>query len=187
MTSIDATERLCQAQLATGKWRVSNVSFEPTPAKNREPRNWRKITLVIAGLMLLGVVIDFFDGDEKKAQPKSAATPVALPPPSDDLALRPTSSEFDRRLVRNYGGSLGSLNLTDSVLNAEWSSAKCDFFDPEVIDLLLSINRTLADTPDVRGRRTCDGRSRDSTIAAHAIREYRSGRLNDTQVLAAVK
>ena len=62
-----------------------------------------------------------------------------------------------------------------------------DYFEPEVIDLLISVHRTTKKSPTIVGARTCEGQERKFRIAGSRFQLYRTGQLNDIQILADTK
>jgi hypothetical protein len=85
------------------------------------------------------------------------------------------------------GGRLEPLTFKDSSVSARWTSAKCDYFEPEVIDLLLSLNRTIKSSPSISGERTCQGRRRSFKLSGALCQQYRTGKISDTRVLSGIK
>ena len=114
--------------------------------------------------------------------------PATLEPPGRtkiDSAFADTAKEFERRLRRNYGGTLNALgvNADSGFVYVSWESSRCEHFDGELIDLVLSVNRTQQTTPNLQGRRSCAGNYTDFKLAAEAIREYKAGIINDSELL----
>jgi hypothetical protein len=99
-----------------------------------------------------------------------------------DPAVQATAKEFGGRLGQ-YGGQVEALTIKANTLIAQWSSAKCDYLEPEVIDLLLSVNRTIKESPTIAGERMCGGDKRTFTISGNRFQQYRTGAINDTQIL----
>ena len=62
-----------------------------------------------------------------------------------DSALENVASEFRGRLAY-YDGQILSLMLSDNRIKAEWSSQKCDYLKPEIVDLAISINKGYINT-----------------------------------------
>jgi hypothetical protein len=116
----------------------------------------------------------------------TALEAAALPASGIDPAVRATATEFNSRLTRN-GGRVEALTFNDSSVSARWTSAKCDYFEPEVIDLLLSLNRTIKSSPSISGERTCQGRRRSFKISGALFQQYRTGKISDTRVLSGIK
>jgi hypothetical protein len=118
------------------------------------------------------------------------ATPSA--PPSagaaekvDPILLR-TAAEFRTRLER-YRGALQALLLTPKGISARWSSMQCDSFEPEIVDLLVSITRTQKASPAISGTRTCFTTVRAFAIKGATFHEYRTGKIGDAEVLATLR
>ena len=122
-------------------------------------------------------------GEPESAAVKKDAAPAHV---LFDPAVQPTVKEFVRRLKQYDGGLLG-LSLTAGTLSARWRSAKCDHFEPEVIDLLISVNRTIKESPTIAAERECGGTTRTFRIPAKRFQQYRTGQINDSQILADTK
>ena len=103
-----------------------------------------------------------------------------------DPSVQPTATEFTRRLVTN-GGQLLGLSLTGGTLEARWNSGKCDYFEPELIDLLISVNRTIKESPSIVGARECGGDTRIFKIDGKRFQQFRTGKITDSQVFAEAK
>jgi hypothetical protein len=111
---------------------------------------------------------------------EQAAAPAA---PQIDPAVQPTANEFRGRLGRNVQGNLLAMSTDSDTLTVRWSSSKCDYFEPEVIDLLISVHRTIKQSPTIIGARICEGQTRKFKIASSRFQLYRTGQLNDAQIL----
>jgi hypothetical protein len=109
-----------------------------------------------------------------------------LPGGTIDASLKSTATEFRGRLVQ-YGGSLQSMVLNGGTVSAAWTSSKCDYFEAEVIDLLLSVNRTQKSSPSIRGTRACLSKNRTFSIDAATFQRYRTGKIGDSEVLKGIK
>lgn len=119
----------------------------------------------------------------------SAKTGSPAPPVADvDSNLQAVATEFSRRL-RAYQGSLAYLKVSSGTLNAKWTSQRCDMTEGEVIDLLLSINRghPAPFAHGIEAERTCGGTVRKFSAAAGRFQEYRTGRINDPEMLRGLK
>jgi hypothetical protein len=119
-----------------------------------------------------------------------SATPSAHPSAPagekvDPILLR-TAAEFRTRLER-YRGALQALLLTPKGISARWSSMQCDSFEPEIVDLLVSITRTQKASPAISGTRTCFTTVRAFAIKGATFHEYRTGRIGDAEVLATLR
>jgi hypothetical protein len=119
-------------------------------------------------------------GDSRKDAPTQA------PAAQFDPRVQPTAKEFARRLTQ-YNGRLLGLSLTAGRLDARWNSGKCEHFEPEVIDLVISVHRTIKESPTIAAQRDCNGDTRTFTIAASRFQQYRTGKINDSQILADTK
>jgi hypothetical protein len=98
--------------------------------------------------------------------------------------LGTAAHEFEKRLTRNYDGTLEMMRLNGDTVSVGWTSGKCDYFDGEVVDLVLSINRSeRVSFTDLQGHRTCEGQSKDFSLSAGVIEEYRRQRINDTELI----
>ena len=121
---------------------------------------------------------------------RGSATPPAHPSPPaaekvDPILLR-TAAEFRTRLER-YRGALHALLLTPKGISARWSSMQCDSFEPEIVDLLVSITRTQKASPAISGTRTCFTTVRAFAIKGATFHEYRTGKIGDAEVLATLR
>jgi hypothetical protein len=121
---------------------------------------------------------------------KDPPVPVTPPAPAAPARVEPllknTAAEFRRVLALN-GGMLEALLLTRHGIAAEWISVRCDAFEPEVLDLLLTIKATQKASPAVTGNRRCGLQVRTFTITGATLDLYRTGAIDDAQVLAAIK
>jgi hypothetical protein len=116
-----------------------------------------------------------------------AKEPAPVSPAAQiDPAVESTATEFRRRLAQ-YDGRLRSMTMTGETIAAAWTSSKCDHLEPEVIDLLLSVNRTQKASPAVRGSRACGGKENTFSIDGATFQRYRTGKLNDADVLKAIR
>jgi hypothetical protein len=104
-----------------------------------------------------------------------------------DTALENVASEFRGRLA-HYDGQILSLTLSNDRINAEWSSQKCDYLKPEIVDLAISINRGYSDTVGaIEIKRTCDSTTKKFTISGAKFNQYKSGQIGDPQFLEGIK
>jgi len=124
-----------------------------------------------------------------------AGSPVASArqePQSQDPRVNAVAQEFKKRL-NYYQGSLLALTLSQQrVLVAKWTSKKCDYLEPEVIDLLISIHRGMPTGPGpklIKGERTCSGKVNTYSLTGDRFRQYRTGQgnVNDIEVLKGIK
>jgi hypothetical protein len=102
-----------------------------------------------------------------------------------DPLLLGTAAEFRNRLSQS--GTLQALLVTTRGISAEWTSAKCGPFEPEVIGLLQSITRTQKASPAVSGTRTCGLQTRTFAITGATVDAYRHGTIGDPGIRAALK
>jgi hypothetical protein len=100
--------------------------------------------------------------------------------------LQRTASAFREELAR-HESTLQALVITPKGISARWSSAKCAYFESELIDLLLSIKRTQKASSAVLGTHTCPGKARAFTVTGETFHQYRTGEIDEAKVLAAVK
>lgn len=114
-------------------------------------------------------------------EPAPVATAAQIDP-----AVESTATEFRRRLAQ-YGGTLRSMTMTGGTIAAAWTSSKCDYLEPEVIDLLLSVNRTQKASPAIRGSRTCGGKENTFSLDGSTFQQYRTGNISDADVLKAIR
>jgi len=103
-----------------------------------------------------------------------------------DPSMQATAKEFSGRLGQ-YNGRLQALTLKGIVLVDRWSSAKCDYYDGEAIDLLLSVNRTVKPSVDIDGQRVCGGKTKTFKLSSSRFRDYREGKLSDSEVLKTLR
>jgi hypothetical protein len=131
-----------------------------------------------------------------KVPPKPVKTPEATRPPKApeaveaegniDALLQRTANAFREELARHQG-TLQVLVITPKGISAKWSSAKCEYFESELIDLLLSIKRTQKASPAIIGAHSCPGRVRPFTVTGETFHRYRAGVIDEAKVLAAIK
>ena len=118
---------------------------------------------------------------------KPAKAPEAMGPEGNiEPLLQRTANAFREELARHQG-TLQALLITPKGISAKWSSAKCEYFESELIDLLLSIKRTQKASPASIGTHTCRGRVRAFTVTGETFHQYRAGEIDEAKVLAAVK
>ena len=114
-------------------------------------------------------------------------TPKTLVAESNiDPLLERTATAFREELAR-HEGVLHALLITPRGISAKWSSAKCEYFESELIDLLLSIKRTQTASPATTGVHTCQGKLRAFTVSGETFHRYRTGEITEAKVLAAIK
>ncbi len=118
--------------------------------------------------------------------PKPGKVPEAAPEGNIEPLLQRTAVAFREELVRHQS-TLQTLLITPKGISARWSSPKCDYFESELIDLLLSIKRTQTASPAVIGTHTCRGKARAFTVTGETFHQYRTGEIDEAKVLAAVK
>ena len=117
----------------------------------------------------------------------TAKTPSVLTSESNiDPLLERTATAFREELFR-HEGTLHALLITPKGISARWSSAKCQYFESELIDLLLSVKRTQTASPAITGTHTCQGKLRAFTVTGETFHMYRTGAIAEEKVLAAVK
>ena len=103
-----------------------------------------------------------------------------------DPLLQRTAVAFREELVR-HEGTLNALLITPKGISARWSSAKCEYFESELIDLLLSIKRTQTASPAITGTHACQGKLRGFMLKGETFHQYRTGVISEAKVLAAIK
>jgi hypothetical protein len=124
---------------------------------------------------------------EREAPPKPVKAPPAVAAEGTvEPLLQRTAVAFRHELVR-HESTLQALLITPKGISARWSSPKCDYFESELIDLLLSIKRTQTASPAVTGTHTCVGKLRGFTVTGDTFHKYRTGEIDEAKVLAAVK
>ena len=117
---------------------------------------------------------------------KPAATGAATPEGTIEPLLQRTAVAFREELVR-HESVLQTLVITSKGISAKWSSAKCSYFESELIDLLLSIKKTQKASPAILGSHSCEGKVRSFAVKGETFHQYRTGVINEAKVLAAVK
>ena len=124
---------------------------------------------------------------EREAPPKPVkAPPAATADGTIEPLLQRTAVAFRAELAR-HESTLQALLITPKGISARWSSPKCDYFESELIDLLLSIKRTQTASSAVTGTHTCVGKMRGFTVTGDTFHKYRTGEIDEAKVLAAVK
>ncbi len=103
-------------------------------------------------------------------------------------SLQAVAAEFTGRL-QAYQGTLNVLKMSSRGLNARWTSQRCDMTEGEVIDLLLSINRGHPDpfNQGIEAERSCGGTARRFSAAPCRFQQYRTGKINDPEILRGLK
>jgi hypothetical protein len=105
-----------------------------------------------------------------------------------DPTVSGVAREFSGRLARNVGGNLQSLSETKGNIVARWDSPKCDWIEPEVIDLLVSVHREFkSEVKSLRGVRECGGKSNSYALSGVDFQRYRTGQINDPEVLKGIE
>jgi hypothetical protein len=124
---------------------------------------------------------------ERAAPPKPVKAPPAVAAEGTiEPLLQRTAVAFREQLAR-HESTLQALLITPKGISARWSSPKCDYFESELIDLLLSIKRTQTASSAVTGTHTCVGKMRGFTVTGDTFHKYRTGEIDEAKVLAAVK
>ena len=128
--------------------------------------------------------------------PDGQPAPNSTAPPSSqssgaaevDPSLQAVAAEFSGRL-RAYQGTLNVLTMSSGSLNARWTSQRCDMTQGEVIDLLLSINRGHPGpfNQGIEAERSCGGTVRTFSAAPGRFQQYRTGKINDPDILRGLK
>jgi hypothetical protein len=59
--------------------------------------------------------------------------------------------------------------------------------EPEVINLLLSVNRTVKTSPSITGERACGNKTRSFAISGIRFQQYRASKINDAQIISDLK
>jgi hypothetical protein len=169
------------------------ISPRPAERHNQKgdivPRN-KVLSLVMLTVGFTAACGNPESSTAQQQRPPSPPRPVQEKAPTAseiDVAVRSTADEFTRRLARNSDGQLLAMWSKAGTLHARWNSKKCDYFEPEVIDLLISINRTVKESPTVAAERTCGADTRTFQLTGTRFQLYRTGKLNDSQILANIK
>lgn len=142
--------------------------------------------VLLAGMIALSSACTFHFKGCNSDDPPSEVHFESRPAAKIDPAMRGTAAEFSSWLTR-YDGQLLELAQTGDAINAYWTSNKCDSYEPEVIDLLISVHRTWTESPTIGGQRICEARTRTFKITGGRFQQYRTGQINDSQILADVK
>jgi hypothetical protein len=136
-------------------------------------------TIVVKGAASKGV--------KPSDAPKPGKVPEAAAPEGNiGPLLQRTATAFREELARHQS-TLQTLIITPKGISARWTSPKCDYFESELIDLLLSIKRTQKASSAINGAHTCRGRVRAFTVTGETFHRYRTGEIDEAKVLAAVK
>lgn len=116
--------------------------------------------------------------------PERAAAPLV----KVDPALSSVALEFSQRLGV-VQGELLELRSVGGSIAAKWSSKHCDMTEGEVIDFLLSLNRghPAVLTESIQVERICDGSVRTFGTTGSRFQEYRTGRINDVEILRGLR
>jgi hypothetical protein len=128
--------------------------------------------------------------------PDGQPNPNLTPPASGGSAtaaevdpnLRAVATYFSGRL-RAHQGTLNALTMSSRGLKALWTSQRCDMIEGEVIDLLLSINRGHPGlfNQGIEAERSCGGTVRRFSAAPGRFEKYRTGKINDPEILRGLK
>ena len=132
--------------------------------------------------------------EQEQPQPQETAAAPAVPAWEGAGAgeitseLVPIAAEFRGRLSR-YSGTLETLRAEGGTIRATWSSQDCPMAEGEVIDFLISIHRGHpADlTQDIEAQRTCGGTTQHFELSATRFQQYRTGQINDPDVLQGLR
>ena len=116
---------------------------------------------------------------------KPTVAAPSLPAAVVDPSLRATGEEFVKRL-RGSEAKLNSLSFASNTIAAAWTSQRCSMVEGEIIDLLLSVNRTRKDSPSIHAAITCEGQAQKFTLSGADFQRYRQGKINDAAVLKGV-
>jgi hypothetical protein len=142
--------------------------------------------LVIAALSAAGC-----GSSEPVTQSVSVSSVEATASPSSapiDSRVSGVAREFSNRLSRNVQGTLVSITEANGNLAARWTSAKCDYTEGEVVDLLISIHREFKGSlAAIDGTRECAGQSRSYHLSGSDFQRYRTGQINDVEVLKGLR
>ena len=107
-----------------------------------------------------------------------------------DDSLNKTASEFNNRLVDNKG-QLQSLYLENSsTLIAAWSSEKCYYLRPEILDFVFSLFNNypgLETVESINIIRTCDSDVKEFTLNGTELRQFRDKKDDYTQLLQGIE
>ena len=139
-----------------------------------------------AVLRLPQAVIGVTATNQSSARSTPGPAPTKPTSTKTDATVAGVAKEFSDRLRQNVGGRLVSMTERAGTIEARWTSPKCDWAEPEVIDLLLSVNREFRSAiTRISGQRECAGRTRTYTLSGADFERYRKGQINDAEVLKA--
>jgi hypothetical protein len=174
VSAADGTEigRIVDVALMNGIW-VYKVQ-----------REGKTISSPVDTIVAKGAVSKPVKAPEASRAARTSGT--AAPDANIDPVLQRTATAFREELVRHQG-VLHTLVITPKGISAKWLSAKCSYFESELIDLLLSIKRTQKASPAIVGTHTCEGRMRTFTVKGETFHQYRVGEITEAKVLAAIK
>ena len=121
-----------------------------------------------------------------KTQPHAqtgAPSPVVPSAP-----LQPVAAEFRKRLAR-YHGELQMLELRDHVIEASWTSQRCDMIEGEVTDFLISLHRGHPSPVqgEIKAHRRCGDEKREFQLSSVQFQRYRTGQIGDVEVLRGIR
>ena len=112
----------------------------------------------------------------------------SAPGASNDSSLSAVRAEFSERLATVHG-TLQSLEAQGGTIKVTWNAVHCEAPEGEITDLLLSLKQGHpgALTGNIEAERVCDGVTRTFTTTAARFEQYRSGRINDAEMLKGLK
>jgi hypothetical protein len=110
-------------------------------------------------------------------------TAPAAGPPVISPAMQKVATEFSGRLVA-YKGQLTELSLSSRIV-ARWTSQRCEMTEGEVIDFLISLHRGHPGpiNANIEATRECGGKSRLFKTTGARFQLYRTGKINDPEIL----
>ncbi len=90
--------------------------------------------------------------------------------------------------LQYYDGEVMAMTLFPAGISAKWTSKKCDYFDEEIIDFVISFNRGFTGTIEtILIERECNSTTKTAFIVGYNLRDYISGKMSDSEFLASIK
>lgn len=104
--------------------------------------------------------------------------------PATDPELSGLAHDFARTLNDRVGGRLLLMSAQDGEIETKWTSDTCDWSEPEMIDLIESVQREYRGmVTSIEGVRECGGVTRRYLLSGRSYEKYRSGEVANRDVL----
>ncbi len=98
-----------------------------------------------------------------------------------DNTLRQLAILFQNKL-QFYEGELKELHFKNNIITAKWSSKKTDYFDAEIIDFAICLNREFKKSfSSIEITRTCSNNENKFSISSRKYKLYITGEISDSQ------